>query len=234
LTLGERFSLSAPQVNLVAPTTTTNKSDILLAASGRINSVLSFDSELQYSPALSRIQHYNIMARYRPEAGKVLNLGYRFVSDSLGALIPGVITATGTATINGIVYPTIGGMPYTTLGGNNYSVASPGLRQINVSGQWPLSAHWHAVGQWSYSFLDNRLLSGIAGVEYEQSCWMLRLVAHSFTVGANQTSTGFFVQLELNELVKVGSDPLSLLKLSVPGYKKLNEKPANQANPVLR
>jgi LPS-assembly protein len=234
LTLGERFSLSAPQVNLVAPTTTTNKSDILLAASGRINSALSFDSELQYSPALSRIQHYNIMARYRPEAGKVLNLGYRFVSDSLGALIPGVITATGTATINGIVYPTIGGMPYTTLGGNNYSVASPGLRQINVSGQWPLSAHWHAVGQWSYSFLDNRLLSGIAGVEYEQSCWMLRLVAHSFTVGANQTSTGFFVQLELNELVKVGSDPLSLLKLSVPGYKKLNEKPANQANPVLR
>lgn len=234
LTVGERFSLSAPQVNLVAPTTTTNKSDILLAASGRLNAVLSFDSELQYSPALARIQHYNVMARYRPEAGKVLNLGYRFVSDSLGALIPGAVTATGSMVINGVVYPTFGGVPYTTLGGNNYSVASAGLRQINVSGQWPLSGRWHAVGQWNYSYLDQRLLSGVAGLEYEQSCWMLRLVAHSFTVGTQQTSTGIFVQLELNELVKVGSDPLVLLKQSVPGYKKLNEKPASPPSSVLR
>jgi len=30
----------------------------------------------------------------------------------------------------------------------------------------------------------------------------------------------------LNDLIKVGSDPLSLLKQSVPGYTKLNEKPA--------
>lgn len=234
LTVGERFSFSTPQVNLVAPTTTTNKSDIMLAASGRINSALSFESELQYSPALSRIQHYNIAARYRPEVGKVLNLGYRFISDSLGALIPGVVTPTGTAVINGVVYQTVGGMPYTTLGGNSYSVASPGLRQINVSGQWPLSRHWHAVGQWNYSFLDQRLLSGVAGLEYEQSCWMLRLVAHSFTVGTQQTSTGIFLQLELNELVKVGSDPLTLLKQSVPGYTKLNEKSAKPSSSVLR
>lgn len=234
LTMGERFSITTPQVNLVAPTTTTNKSDILLAASGRASRVWSFDSELQYSPALSRIQHYNIMARYRPEAGKVLNLGYRFVSDSLGGLIPGVVTPTGSTMINGVTYQTVGGMPYTTIGGNNYSVASPGLRQINVSGQWPLSSHWHAVGQWNYSFLDQRLLSGVAGLEYEQNCWMLRLVAHSFTVGTKQTSTGIFVQLELNELVKVGSDPLTLLKQSVPGYTKLNEKPASQPKSAVR
>jgi LPS-assembly protein len=232
LMLGERFSFTAPQVNLVAPTSTTNKSDILLGASGRINSALSFDSELQYSPTMSAVQHYNIMARYRPEAGKVLNLGYRFISDTLGALIPGAITPTGTTTINGVIYPTTGGMAYTTIGGNNYSVASPAVRQINASGQWPLSSHWFAVGQWNYSFLDNRLLNGVAGLEYNQSCWMLRLVAHSFTVGTNQTSTGIFLQLELNDLVKVGSDPLTLLKQSVPGYTKMNEKPASSS--VLR
>lgn len=234
LTLGERFSLTTPQVNLVAPTVTTNKSDILFAVSGRTSRIWSFDGEVQYSPGVGRVQHYNLTARYRPEAGKVFNLGYRYISDALGSLIPGVVTATGTTTLNGIVYPTIGGVPYTTLGGNNYSVATPGLRQVNISGQWPLSAHWHAVGQWNYSFLDQRLLSGVAGLEYEQSCWMLRLVAHSFTVGTQQTSTGFFVQLELNDLVKVGSDPLTLLKQSIPGYSKLNDKPAAQPSSVLR
>jgi len=231
LTLGQRFSLSTPKVNLVAPTTTRNQSDILLAASGRVGEAWSFDSELQYTPGLSRMQHYNIMARYRPESGKVFSMGYRFIGDSLGALIPGMVTATGTTTINGVIYPTTGGIPYTTIGGSNYSVASPGLRQINISGQWPLSGRWHAVGQWNYSFQDNRLLSGIAGLEYNQSCWMLRVVAHSFTVGTNQTSTGIFVQLELNDLVKVGSDPLMLLKQSVPGYTKLNDKPANSPVP---
>ncbi|MDD4929094.1 MAG: LPS-assembly protein LptD [Gallionella sp.] len=239
LTLGERFSFTPPQVNLVAPTTTTNKSDVLLAASGRINGSWSFESELQYSPALALVQHYNVMARYRPESGKVLNLGYRFVTDTLGALIPGVVTPTGTALVNGVIYPTIWGVPYTTIGGKNYSVASPALRQINISGQWPLSRNWHAVGQWNYSFLDGRLLSGIAGLEYEESCWTLRMVAHSFTAGTlataagvkSQTNTGVFIQLELNELIKVGSDPLMLLKQSVPGY--TNEKPANQST-VLR
>lgn len=232
--LGERFSFRTPQVNLVAPTnTTTNKSDILLGASGRLTDAWSFQSELQYSPALGSIQHYNVMARYRPESGKVLNLGYRFISNSLGALIPGVVTPTGTALVNGVVYPTIWGVPYTTIGGNNYSVASPALSQVNISGQWPISRRWHAVGQWNYSFLDKRLLSGIAGLEYEESCWTLRLVAHSFTVGTTLTATGvkpasvtgFYLQLELNDLVKVGSDPLSLLKQSVPGYTKTNVKP---------
>jgi LPS-assembly protein len=242
LTIGERFSFTPPQVNLVAPTTTTNKSDILLGASGRVYGAWSFESELQYSPAMALVQHYNVMARYRPESGKVLNLGYRFVSDTIGTLIPGVATATGSAMVNGIIYPTIWGVPYTTIGGNNYSVASPALRQINVSGQWPLSNHLHAMGQWNYSFLDSRLLSGVVGLEYDQSCWTMRLVAHSYTAGtvqtatgvAPQTVTGIFLQLELNELIKIGSDPLQLLKQSVPGYTQIIDKPANNPSSVLR
>lgn len=234
LLVAERFSLSAPRVNLVAPNTTTNKSDILLGASGRVSQAWSFDSELQYSPSLSRIQHYNLMARYRPEAGKVLNLSYRYIGDALGSLIPGAVTPTGTVLINGVTYPTFGGQAYTTVGGNNYAVTSPGLRQINISGQWPLSSRWGAVGQWSYSYLDRRLLSGIAGLEYNQDCWTLRLVAHSFTVGTQQTSTGLFMQIELSELLKVGSDPLTLLKQSVPGYTQAPYKPASKTSSVLR
>ena len=190
VTVGERFSFSPPLVNLVAPTTSTNRSDILLAVGGRMTDFWSLDSEFQFDPNQSHTQRYNVAARYRPEPGKVANFGYRFMRNT--------------------------------------------LRHVDLSAQWPLSAHWHAVGRWNYSFQDSRILEAIAGLEYNQSCWMLRLVAQHYTTGTRQANTGFFVQLELNDLVKVGSDPLTLLKMSIPGYTKLNDRPANETSQVLR
>ncbi len=190
VTVGERFSFSAPQVNLVAPTLGTSRSDILLAASGRLTDALTLDSEFQIDPNQSHTQRYNLAARYVPEPGKVLNLGYRFQRNT--------------------------------------------LRQVDMSAQWPLSHRWHAVARWNYSFQDARLLEAIGGLEYNESCWTLRLVAQRFTVGTQQANTGFFIQLELNDLVKVGSDPLGLLKRSVPGYTKLNDKPGDKKSVVLR
>lgn len=183
--VAERISFAAPQVNLVTPTTTTNKSDILLALAGRVTRHWSLDSEFQFDPNQSHAQRYDIAASYRPEAGKVLNLGYRFRRNT--------------------------------------------LRQMDISTQWPLSGRWHAVARWNYSLQDSRILETIGGLEYNQDCWMLRLVAQRFVTATQQTNTGFFVQLELNGFVKVGLDPLTLLKQSVPGYTKLNDKTVSQA-----
>ena len=188
--VGERFSFKTPQVNFVTPTTTTNKSDILLAASGQVTNALSFDSEFQYDPNQAHSQRYNIATRYRPELGKALDLGYRFARNT--------------------------------------------LRQIDVSGQWPLFSRWRAVGRLNYSLQDNKTLESIAGLEYNQSCWTLRFVAQRFTVAAQDANTGIFVQLELNDFVSVGEDPILVLKQNVPSYTKLNEKPANKPSSVLR
>ncbi len=190
LMIGERFSFKTPQVNLIAPTTTTNKSDILLAASGQVTKAWSFDSEFQYDPNQSHSQRYNIAARYRPELGKSLDLGYRFARNT--------------------------------------------LRQVDLSGQWPLFDRWRAVGRLNYSLHDNKTLESIAGLEYNQSCWTLRFVAQRFTVAAQQANTGIFLQLELNDFVSVGVDPINALKQNVPSYTKLNEKHANKPGSVLR
>jgi len=190
VTIGERFSYSAPRVNLVTPTTSTNRSDILLAVAGRVTNAWALDSEFQFDPNQSHTQRYNIAARYRPETGKAVNFGYRFARNT--------------------------------------------LRQIDVSAQWPLSSRWHAVGRWNYSLQDARILEAIAGLEYNESCWTFRFVAQQFTVGTQQANTGFFLQLELNDFVKIGSDPLDVLERSVPGYTKMNDKPANQPSPALR
>lgn len=189
VTMGERFSFKTPRVNLITSTSTINKSDILLAAAGRITDAWLLDSEFQYDPNQSHAQRYNIAARYRPEPGKAFNMGYRFTRNA--------------------------------------------LRQVDVSSQWPLSSRWHAVGRWDYSLQDSRTLEAIAGLEYNQSCWTLRLVAQRFATATQQSNTGFFVQLELNDFVKVGSDPLKLLKQSVPGYAKLNDKSADKTPQAL-
>ena len=190
LMVGERFSFKTPQVNLVTPTTTTNKSDILLAASGQVTNTIAFDSGLQYDPNFSHTQSYNATAQYRPEVGKTLNLGYRFTRNT--------------------------------------------LRQSDISAQWPLFKRWHAVARWNYSIQDRKTLESIAGLEYNQSCWTFRVVAQRFVVAAQQANTGIFVQLELNDLVSVGVDPLPALKTNVPSYTKLNVKPASKTSSVLR
>ncbi len=190
MTVGQRISAKTPQVNLVTPTATTNKSDILLAASGHVTPAWSLDGALQYNPNQVHSEKYNISARYQPEGGKVLNLGYRFTRNS--------------------------------------------LRHVDLSTQWPLPGRWHAVARWNYSLQDSRILEALTGLEYNEKCWAVRLVAQRFATATQQVSTGFFVQLELNGLVMVGPDPLATLRQSVPGYTKLNESSSNAPMQGLR
>jgi LPS-assembly protein len=126
--------------------------------------------------------------RYRPEPGKVLNVAYRY----------------------------------------NRETTSP-VNQVDVSGQWPLFGRWHGVGRLNYSFKDDgsvlsakdqggRVVESIAGLEYNGGCWILRGVIRRQALTSKDTSTAFYVQLELSGLGRIGSNPLSLLKRNIQGY----------------
>ncbi|MDP3496307.1 MAG: LPS-assembly protein LptD [Candidatus Nitrotoga sp.] len=178
--IGQRFSFKTPLVSLVTPEqVTNNKSDILLAVLGQITPKLSLNTAFQYNPNQGREEKLNVGARYQPESGKVLNLGYRFTRDS--------------------------------------------LRQVDISTQWPLSRRWSMMARWNYSLQDNRILELLSGLEYNESCWALRVVAQRFATATNELSTGIFVQLELNGMVRIGSDPLNALRQSIAGFTKLNQ-----------
>jgi LPS-assembly protein len=66
--------------------------------------------------------------------------------------------------------------------------------------------------------LDGVSLEALAGVEYNGGCWELRVVAHRFVTATNQTNTTFFVQLELNGVSQLGSNPLETLRRSIGGF----------------
>ena len=130
-------------------------------------------------------------ARYRPEAGKVFNLGYRY---------------------------TFSADPIT----------KPILKQVDFSMQWPFFGRWHTVAQMQYSLQDERAVQSMAGLEYYQDCWAFRLGVQQFVTTLRETSNTVFIQLELNELIRVGDDTLSTMRQSVPGYTPLNESARNK------
>lgn len=105
------------------------------------------------------------------------------------------------------------------------------IRAVDASSQWPLGGHWSGVMRWNYSLLDGQIMEAMAGLEYNQSCWALRLVAQRFAIATDQISSGIFLQLELNNMVSVGSDPLATLRQNIPGYTKMNVPPGALGTP---
>jgi LPS-assembly protein len=109
------------------------------------------------------------------------------------------------------------------------------LRQVDIAGQWPVAAGWYAIGRFNYSFLDARLLEGIAGIEYNAGCWTFRGIMQRLQAATNTTSSGFFLQLEFNGVGSIGSDDITtILKRSVPGYAVTNPTEARLVPPSMR
>ncbi len=184
MAVAERFTFQTPQVNLGALPDSNSRSDILLMLGGRMTRAWNLDSQLQYNPNQTHTQTYSAAARYNPEAGKLLNLGYRYTRDT--------------------------------------------LRQMDISGQRPLFGRWYGVGRLNYSLREDRVLEALGGLEYNAACWSVRMVLQSFATATAERTTGIFVQLELSDMVRIGSDPLEALRVSVPGYIKLNELPTDK------
>lgn len=162
---------------------TSRTADLLAALTGRVAKNIYADTAWQYNPRDRRTEKLTVGGRYRPAAGKILNLGYRYVRDQLG--------------------------------------------QIDISGQWPLVGGWHGVGRYNYSTKERRVIETIAGLEYDAGCWTGRVVMQRLATIADKPTTALFFQLELNDFSRIGSNPLDLLKRSVPGYGVINQPTAS-------
>jgi LPS-assembly protein len=180
LTLGQRFYFSQQRVQL-DPTMplSQSRSDVLVAASGRISETWSFDSAVQYNASTRSVSMSNYGVQWLAGEKKVLNAEYRYQRDS--------------------------------------------FKNMDLSGQWPISTRWYGVARVSYSLMDRKILDSLVGLEYKADCWVFRMGAQRFVTAAQTTSTPVFFQLELNGLSKLGfGNPLQTFSSSIPGYSRLN------------
>jgi LPS-assembly protein len=107
------------------------------------------------------------------------------------------------------------------------------LKQFDISGQWPIG-NWSLIGRWNYSLIEPRqTLQGVLGFEYNGGCWVFRVVAQRLVTATQTTSSSVYVQLELNGLARLGTNPIDVLKRNVPGYLTTNDpavQPGRGAN----
>jgi LPS-assembly protein len=181
-----------------------------------------------------------------------VGVAQRFYFDTQQVTLPGVAPRTSTssdllAALSGAVAPHLRtelGLQYSTSSSqtqkSNIGVRYqplPGrvlnltyretintLRQTDVSAQWPVGRGWTGLARWNYSLLDSRTVEGLLGAEYLGECWVLRVVAHRFATTTQQTSTTFLVQLELNGVSRIGSNPMETLKRNISGYARVDPR----------
>ena len=194
--LGQRFYFQQNKVLMPGATTEDekwDKSSWLGAFSGQVLPRVYADSAIEYATTDSQVQRFSIGSRYQPEPGKVLNAAYRY----------------------------------------NRSTTAP-IDQVDFSGQWPLGNGWYGVGRLNYGFKDDgsnsgttaqggRLIQAVGGVEYNGGCWVLRGVVQRIALTESNASTGFYVQLELSDFSRIGSNPLNILKTNIQGYSLINQ-----------
>lgn len=103
------------------------------------------------------------------------------------------------------------------------------IKQSDISTIWPVATNWSVVGRWNYDYSNNRTLEGIAGVEYENCCWRVRVIARSWIdnsalfFGVRDNNNGVFVQFELKGLGSIlGGNVSSILNNGITGFQDRN------------
>jgi LPS-assembly protein len=83
-TVGQRYYFQDQKVYLPGVTATNRKtSDIIAGFTARLSSKWNLDAFWQYDPDASSMTRSNLLARYNPEPGKLLNMGYRYTQNFL-------------------------------------------------------------------------------------------------------------------------------------------------------
>ena len=112
---------------------------------------------------------------------------------------------------------------------DNIIDSTQSLKEFNIAGQWPLGNRYYSIGRLNYDLKTSQTIEAVAGLEYDGGCWVARTLFDRISLptspAANYT---FFVQLELNGLGNIGTDPNKLntfLYRNVPGVRTVNQIP---------
>ena len=91
-----------------------------------------------------------------------------------------------------------------------------------------MNQSWGLIGRWNYDHANKRNLETIAGVEYDNCCWTVRVLARKwidndalYFGGIEDDNSGIFVQFELKGLGSLlGGNVAGILNNGISGYRE--------------
>ena len=117
---------------------------------------------------------------------------------------------------------------------NNRRIANIGYRQggpeqldqTDLSLLWGLSSRVSLLGRWNYDLRSNRTIEGFAGLEYNDCCWQVRVIARRFIENRSaalieqvESDKGVFFQFVFKGLAGFGTKIDTLMQRGIRGYR---------------
>ncbi|WP_040296905.1 LPS-assembly protein LptD [Alcanivorax hongdengensis] len=99
------------------------------------------------------------------------------------------------------------------------------IRESEISTIVPIHRNWRLIGRWMYDLDNQRTLETIAGAEYRNCCWKIRLMSQRELVddtgdGVLEPDSTIWLQIQMTGLGGFGGEVDSLLERSIPGYRR--------------
>lgn len=104
------------------------------------------------------------------------------------------------------------------------------VEQSDVSLYWPLSDRFAILGRWNYDLVSGRTIEGFGGLEYEDCCLQVRLVARRFLDSRSENfaeiegDDGVFLQIVFKGLAGFGTKVESVLERGIRGYRSPQQR----------
>ena len=99
------------------------------------------------------------------------------------------------------------------------------IEQTDFSIYWPLTRRFRVLGRWNYDLEVGRTIEGMGGIEYNDCCWKVRLVARRFidnpsaqSIDRVNADEGIELQIVFRGLAGFGNKLESVLQRSISGY----------------
>lgn len=110
------------------------------------------------------------------------------------------------------------------------NVRDQNIEQTDVSLYWPLSKRIALMGRWNFDLVSKRTIEGFGGLEYNDCCLQVRLVARRFLdtrqndFSEVEGDDGIFLQIVFKGLAGFGTKVESVLERGIRGYRSPNRQ----------
>lgn len=98
------------------------------------------------------------------------------------------------------------------------------IEQSSLSTVWGLDDRWTLLAHWDYDVAQNRTLDAVAGLQYDECCWMVSAYARRWISDGNISGVGVasnnavFFQFQLKGFAGIGEKLEQIIRSRMPGF----------------